>query len=126
MRLMMVALIFCGSVVARTKTTCDGRFFERLQQGRLGGPGQHVDLVEDVHLVAARRAEHRLLDELAHGVDTVVRGGVQLVDVVARAGLDGEARVALAARLAVDRALAVQHLGEDAGGRRLARCPAAR
>ena len=65
------------------------------------------------------------VDQLPHGVDAVVRGRVQLVDVVAGAGLDGEARGALAARLAVDRALAVEHLGEDAGGRRLARAPRA-
>jgi hypothetical protein len=48
------------------------RLLERLQQGRLGRLGEHVDLVEDVHLVAARRAERRLLDEVADGVDAVV------------------------------------------------------
>ena len=44
-------------------------------------------------------------------------GGDQVAETLAgpRAGLDGEARVALAARLAVHRTLAVQHLGEDAG-----------
>jgi hypothetical protein len=87
---------------------------ERLEQCRLGGLGQHVHLVEDVHLVAARRAERRLLDEVAHGVDTVVAGGVELVDVVAGAGLDGETRRAGATRLAVDGVLAVEHLGQDA------------
>ena len=42
-----------------------------------------------------------LLDEVAHGVDAVVGGRVELVDVEERARLDGHARVAHAARLAV-------------------------
>ena len=96
------------------------RLLERLQQRRLGGLRQHVHLVEDVHLVAARRAERRLLDEVAHRIDAVVAGGVELVHVVARAALDGQARVAFAARLAVDGALAVQHLREDPRGGGLA------
>ena len=97
------------------------RLFERLQQGSLGRLGQHVDLVEDVHLVPAGRAERRPLDEVAHRVDPVVARRIELVDVVAGAALDGEARGTLAAGLAVDRALAVEDLGEDAGRARLAR-----
>ena len=54
-------------------------------------------------------------------VDAVVAGGVELVHVVARAPLDREARLAGAARLAVDRRGAVEHLGEDARRGRLAR-----
>ena len=90
------------------------RLLERLQQRRLGRLRQHVHLVEDVHLVAPGRAERGLLDEVAHRVDAVVARRVEFVHVVARAALDGEARLALAARLAVDRVLAVEHLGEDA------------
>ena len=97
------------------------RLLERLQQRRLGRLGEHVDLVEDVHLVPAGSAEVGLLDEVAHRLDAVVAGGVELVHVVADAALDVEARRALAARLAVDRALAVEHLGEDPRRRRLAR-----
>ena len=96
------------------------RLLERLQQRRLGRLGEHVHLVEDVHLVPPGRAEVGLLDEVAHRLDTVVAGGVELVHVVAHAALDVEARRALAARLAVDRALAVEHLGEDPRRRRLA------
>ena len=98
-----------------------GRFLERLQQRRLGRLGEHVDLVEDVHLVPAGSAEVGLLDEVAHRLDTVVAGGVEFVHVVADAALDVEARGALAARLAVDGPLAVEHLGEDPRRRRLAR-----
>ena len=95
-------------------------FLERLQQCGLGRLRQHVHLVEDVHLVPTGRAERRLLDEVAHRVDTVVAGRIELVHVVAGAAFDGEARVALAARLAIDRTLAVEHLGEDARRRGLA------
>ena len=93
---------------------------QRLQQRRLGGLGEHVHLVEDVHLVPAGGAERGLLDEVAHRIDAVVAGRVELVHVVAGAALDGQARLALAARLAVDRPLAVEHLGEDARRRGLA------
>ena len=96
------------------------RLLQRLEQRGLGGLGQHVHFVEDVHLVPAGRAERRLLDEVAHRVDAVVARRVEFVDVVARAALDREARLALATRLAVLRVLAVEHLGEDARGRGLA------
>ncbi len=61
------------------------RLLERLQQRSFGALREHVDLVEDVHLVATGRAERRLLDQVAHGVDAVVRRCVEFVDVVARA-----------------------------------------
>ncbi len=76
-------------------------------------------------LRAARRAQRRLADEVAHGVDAVVGGRVELVQVVGRAGLDGHARLAHAARLAVLQVRAVEGLGEDAGRRRLAGAPGA-
>ena len=97
------------------------RLLERLQERGLGLLRQHVHLVEDVHLVAAGRAERCLLDEVADRVDTVVAGRVELVDVVAGPSLDRQARLALAAGLAVDRPLAVEHLGQDARRRGLAR-----
>ena len=90
------------------------RLLERLQQGCLGRLGEHVHLVEDVHLVAPRRAERRLLDEVAHRVDAVVARRVEFVDVVARAPFHGETRLALTAGLTVDRIGAVEDLGEDA------------
>ncbi len=97
------------------------RFLQRLQQRSLGRARQHVHLVEDVHLVPAGGAERRLLDEVAHCIDTVVARRVELVHVVARAGLHRQAGRAFAARLTVVRVLAVQHLGEDARRRGLAR-----
>ena len=78
------------------------RFLERLQQRGLGALRQHVDLVEDVHLVTAGRAERRLLDEVTHRLDTVVARGVEFVHVVARATFDRDTRQAFTARLAVD------------------------
>jgi hypothetical protein len=93
---------------------------ERLEQGRRRRLGQHVHLVEDVHLVSSRSSERGPFDQLADRVDTVVGSGVELVHVVAGAALDRQARFALAAWLAVDHVLAVQDLGEDPGRGRLA------
>ena len=46
-----------------------------------------MHFVEDVDLVPSRRAERRLVDEVAHCIDTVVAGGIELVNVVAIACL---------------------------------------
>ena len=102
-----------------------GGLLERLQQRVRRRRRQHVDLVEDVHLRAPGRAHGRLGDEVADGLDPVVGGGVELVHVERRAVLDGQARLADAARLAVGRVRAVEDLGQDAGGRGLARAPGA-
>ena len=124
-RLRMVGSTFCGSVVASTKITWPGRLLEGLEQGvrRLGG--QHVDLVDDVDLPPAGRAQRDAGDQLPHGVDAPVGGGVELDDVERAALGDADARVADAARLPVGRFGAVEGLGQDAGGRRLARAPGA-
>ena len=72
---------------ARTRRAGGGSssVFSSASDGRVR---QHVDLVEDVHLRAAGRAERGPLDEVADGVDPVVRRRVELVDVEARAVLD--------------------------------------
>ena len=62
-----------------------GGLLQGFEQGVGGGRGQHVDLVDDVDLPPARRPQGGVGDELPHGVDTVVGGGVQLVDVERRA-----------------------------------------
>ena len=93
------------------------RLLQRLQQCVRGRTRQHVHLIEDVHLVAARRAQGRSADQVTHGVHTVVGRRVQLVQVHRRAGLHGPATVALAARLTVDKVGAVQRPAQDAGGR---------
>ena len=65
--------------------------FEGLEQRSLGTLGEHVHFVEDVDLVPTWRAERRLLDEIAHRVDTVVAGGIELVNVVAVARFHSDA-----------------------------------
>ena len=96
------------------------RFLEHLQQGRRRAGAQHVDLVEDVHLVSARRAERHLVDQAADVVNRVVGRGVKFEDVVAVATLNGETRIALTTRFAVDRIGAIEHFGENASGGGLA------
>ena len=101
-----------------------GRFLERLEQGVLGALAEHVDLVEDDHLAVARGAERHPFEQVAHVVDLALRRGVLLEQPVDDPPVgDGDAVLALAARLAVDRRRAVEDLGEDAGGRRLAGAP---
>jgi hypothetical protein len=102
------------------------RLLERLQERVERVLGQHVDFVDDVDLVARRdgRIAHRL-DDLAHVVDAGVAGGVHLDDVdVAPLGY-GHTRFTPTSRdrwwaaLPV-RADAVQRLGDEPRGRRLA------
>ncbi len=101
------------------------RLLQRLQERVEGALREHVDLVEDVDLLL--RALGRDADgvaQLADVVHLVVRGGVNLDDVHRAALLEGAAGVARAARLGVvslgQRRGAVDGLGEDARGRRLA------
>ena len=102
------------------------RFFEGLQQRCLGTLGEHVHFIEDVHLVPAGCAERCLLDEVAHGIDTVVTGGVEFMNVEAGATLHREARIAGAAGFAVDGCFTVEHLGQNARRGGLARAAGAR
>ena len=102
-----------------------GRLLERLEQGVGRRVGEHVDLVDDVDLPAARGAEGGVGDQVAHGVDPVVGGGVELVDVERGPPGDLDARGAHAARLAVRGVGAVEGLGQDPGRRRLAGAPRA-
>ena len=97
-----------------------GRFLQRLQQSVLGTRREHVHLVEHVHLHPPGRADGDPADELADVVDLVVGGGVQLVQFVRSAPGDGHAGGTPPARLALDEVLAVEGLGQDAGGGRLA------
>ena len=56
-----------------------GRLLQRLQQRVEGALGEHVHLVDQVHLVAGhQRLVARALDDLAHVVDAGVGGGVHL------------------------------------------------
>ena len=91
-----------------------GRLLERLQQRVRGGGGQHVHLVDDVDLPPARGAERGVRHQVAHGVDTVVGGGVELVDVEGGPPGDLDARITAPARLTVLDGGAVERLGQDA------------
>ena len=105
------------------------RLFEGLQEGVEGLLGEHVDLVDDVHLVAAvDRRVADLVAQLADVVDAAVGGGVHLDHVERRRGGDRPAAFAHAAgrdgRLG-DHVLgvgprAVERLGQDLGHARLA------
>ncbi len=97
------------------------RLLERLEQRVERRVGEHVHLVDEVHLVA--RAVRRVAGRLAQGahlVDATVRGGVELDQVERTAALECLARDALVARLALDGRAAVDGLREDAAGARLA------
>ena len=100
------------------------RLFQGLQQGVEGLAGEHVDFVDDVDLeprAAGTNAD--VLTQLADLVDAAVAGPVDLqhVDVLARA--DALADVALVAGRRRGALFAIQRLGEDAGGGRLAHAP---
>ncbi|SBV35169.1 hypothetical protein STPYR_10099 [uncultured Stenotrophomonas sp.] len=92
------------------------RLLQRLQQRVERRLGQHVHLVDQVHLVLAARG-HVLgvLDHLAYIVHAGVGGRVDLQQVDVAAGVDVQAGRALPARVGAGAVLAVQRLGEDAG-----------
>ena len=75
-----VAAIFCGSVVANTKTTPGRRLLQNLEQRVPRLAGEHVGFVHDVDLVVAllRGGVHRALAQLARVVHTAVARGVDL------------------------------------------------
>ena len=94
--------------------------FKGLEEGVGGCRRQHVDLVDDVDLLAAGRSEGRPGYQVAHGVDPVVGCGVQLMDVHRGAAGDLHTRRAHTAGLTVVQIGAVERLGQDAGGGGLA------
>ena len=100
---------------------CRG-FLEGLEEGVEGLLRKHMHLVDDVDAVAAdlgRDAD--LVGQGADVVDRVVGRGVELVDAVGTAFGEGTAGFALAARFKVGTGIAaVDGLGEDTGGARLA------
>ena len=66
------------------------RFLESLQQRVLGTRRQHVDFVEDVDLGTTRRPKSYLADQISHGIHAVIRCSIELMQVVATAGLKGQ------------------------------------
>ena len=100
-----------------------GRLLQRLQQGVRRRRREHVDLVDDVDLLAARGPEGGPGHQVPHGLHPVVGGGVELVDVERGALGDLHAGGAHPARLAVAQVGAVEGLGQDPGRRGLAGPP---
>ncbi len=91
------------------------RFLQRFKQRVERVPGQHVHLVDQVHLEATARGRVlRVLDHLAHVVHTGIAGGVDLQQIDKAALVHRRAHRARAARVGRLPALAIQRLGEDA------------
>ena len=98
-----------------------GRLLERLEQ-HVPAFLDALDLVDDEDLageVGRRGVDAR--QQVAHVVDPVVRGGIELDHVERAAVADGDAGLARVVGLAVDWIKAVDRLGDDARHRRLAR-----
>lgn len=80
-----------------------------------GMPGEHVQLVDHVNLVAALdRRIHRLVEQRGHVVHAAVGGGVHLNVVGKRSASMAGARGALIAQRGGGAGLAVERLGKDA------------
>jgi len=119
-----VLAIFCGSVVAKTKTTRGGGSSRIFQQRIPRLAGEHMRLVDDIDLGPGlgARGVHRPLAQVARVIHAAVGGRVELDHVqIGRARPDAPARIAFAAGLAGCRrgtALAIEGHREDAGGGR--------
>ena len=117
----MVAGTASISVVAKMKTRPRRWLLDDLEQRVEGLARQAMDLVEHHHLVAvARRSVAQALGQLAHLLDLRVGGRVHLEHVEVGAGGDLAAGGALVAGLGGRAALAVERLGQEPRGGRLA------
>ena len=97
------------------------RLLKDLQQGVERRGAEHMHLVDDIHALAhVGGGEHRLVAQGAHIVHAVVGRGVELDHVEDRPVVDAAAGGALIARIAVDRMLAVDCLGQNLGAGGLA------
>ena len=102
------------------------RLLEHLQQRVERLAREALRLVDDVDLLAALdRRGRRLLAEVARVLDAAVRGRVDLDHVEVLSLADPKALIAGSARLGRRALLAVDHLGQDPGGRGLAGSPRA-
>ena len=100
------------------------RLLERLQKRVERALRQHVDLVYDVDLVfQLRRKVFYVVAYFSDVVDAVVARGVHLDDIDAASRLGAAAGRALAARVPVDRVLAVDRPRENLRAGRLACSP---
>ena len=95
--------------------------FERLEQRVKRALGQHVDLVDQVHLVTAARGRVlHVVEQVTCIVDLGFRRGINLDEVDETSLIDFLARAAPAAGLGCNACLTIERLGEYAGDRRLA------
>src|SRR5260370_432654 len=103
------------------------RLLERLQQGIEGFRGQHVRLVDDVHLDLQRRRQilHPLA-QIPDLIDTAVRRRIDLDQVDGRARCNFDAVRANAARLGALAVQTIDRFRQDPGGRCLPRSANAR
>jgi len=98
-----------------------GRLLEGLEQRVERRRAQHVDLVDDVDLEAALdRGEADIVAQVAHLLDPVVRGAVDLQHVERAALGDLAADLGLGVEVDLRPVGRVERLGDDAGGRGLA------
>ncbi len=104
-----------------------GRLLQRLEQRVECAGRQHVNLVDDVYLVAPARGRkgHPAYDLFAHVVHAGARRGIDLVHVGVGAVGDVDAVLAHAARVGGRGLLAQQRLGQQSRRGGLARAPGA-
>ena len=111
----------CGNLLrlgrGKEKLHVFGRFLQCLEQGVESPGAEHVDLVDQVHLVGTPgRCVSRVLPQRADAVDAVVAGTVNLHDIKAPPLSNLDAGVASAARVvgwAILCGEAVQGLRQD-------------
>ena len=98
-----------------------GGFFQRFQQRIKGRCGQHVHLVDDIHLIlTGAGGVGGLVPQVADIIHAVVGGCVHLHHVQQAAVVDALADLALPAGVAIYRVQAVDRLGKNFGAGGLA------
>lgn len=76
--------------------------FERFEEGVEGGGGEHVYLIDDVHLVLTQGGSYvYLVDEGANVVHGVIGGGIELHYIVGALTIGGYTAFALVAGFAL-------------------------
>ena len=103
------------------------RLLDDLEQGVERAQREHMHLVDDIHaLFDLRRGIDGVVAQSTDAVHAVIRGGVDLQHIHARARIDAPAGGAAVAGVAVLRVFAVHGLGQNFGAGRLAGAARAR
>ena len=93
------------------------RFLQGLQQGVEGTGGQHVNLVYDIHLIAAhRRGKVDLIPKIPYLIHPIVAGGVDLQNIGGKSLVPHGANGTGPAGLPVHRVKAIHGPGQYFGG----------